>query len=91
MDLEDKFAKAVLMINTLPAESVQTTTEQKLQIYALYKQAMIGDINISQPWAVQIEARAKWEAWNALKGTSKTVAMEKYIQLLTDITKCFNE
>ena len=24
----------------------------------------------SQPWAVKLEARAKWDAWNEVKGTS---------------------
>ena len=41
-----------------------------------------GNMNVlisSQPWAVQMEARAKWDAWNALKGTSKEKAMEEYI------------
>jgi choline-glycine betaine transporter len=33
--------------------------------------------------AVQFEARAKWDAWNALKGTSKEAAMQKYIDLLS--------
>jgi hypothetical protein len=33
--------------------------------------------------AVQLEARAKWDAWNALKGTSKEAAMQKYIDLLS--------
>jgi len=70
------------LIAKSPAGSVETSTEQKLKVYALYKQATIGDINISQPWAVQIEARAKWEAWNALKGKSKEAAMQEYIDIL---------
>jgi diazepam-binding inhibitor (GABA receptor modulating acyl-CoA-binding protein) len=36
----------------------------------------------AQPWAVQIEARAKWDAWNALKGMSKEKAMQEYIDYL---------
>ena len=39
-----------------------------LQIYALYKQATVGDCTGSQPWAVQVEARAKFDAWAAQKG-----------------------
>ena len=30
-------------------------------------QATEGDIASSQPWAVQVEARAKWDAWNSHK------------------------
>jgi acyl-CoA-binding protein len=40
-----------------------------LQIYGLYKQATVGDNTGAQPWAVQVEARAKWEAWTSQKGT----------------------
>lgn len=43
-----------------------------LQIYALYKQATVGDCTGSQPWAVQVEARAKFDAWAAQKGQSHT-------------------
>jgi len=55
------------------------TDEEALLIYGLYKQATVGDINISQPWAVQMEARSKWDAWNANKGMSQEEAKEKYI------------
>lgn len=34
----------------------------------LYKQALEGDNSAKQPWAVQLEARAKWDAWEANKG-----------------------
>lgn len=43
-----------------------------LQIYGLYKQATVGDNTTAQPWAVQMEARAKWEAWTAHKGKHNT-------------------
>ena len=47
-------------------------------------QATKGDVQGSQPWAVQLEARAKWDWWAKLKGMSKEEAMEKYIDLLGD-------
>lgn len=50
----------------LPSQS----DDNKLKLYGLYKQATVGDINIAQPWAIQIEARAKWGAWNEQKGVS---------------------
>ncbi len=52
----------------------------KLKLYGLYKQATVGDNNTSQPWAVQMEARAKWEAWTANKGMSKEKAKEEYVK-----------
>merc|ERR1712167_498654 len=62
-----------------PANKVESSNAQKLELYGLYKQATVGDVTGSQPWAVQLEARAKWDAWNAIKGMSKEQAMQEYI------------
>ena len=47
-------------------------------------QATEGDVKGAQPWAVQLEARAKWEAWAKLKGMSTQEAMQRYIDLMGD-------
>lgn len=47
-------------------------------------QATLGDVQGQQPWAVQLEARAKWDAWAKLKGMSKEEAMQHYLDLLGD-------
>jgi diazepam-binding inhibitor (GABA receptor modulating acyl-CoA-binding protein) len=41
-----------------------------------------GDVKGEQPWAVQMEARAKWDAWAGLKGMTRSEAMRKYVELL---------
>lgn len=80
-DLEKRFKKAVWLIRNTPAKP-NTTNEHKLKFYSYFKQATEGDISSDQPWAVQFEARAKWDAWNELKGMSKEEAMQKYIDLV---------
>jgi diazepam-binding inhibitor (GABA receptor modulating acyl-CoA-binding protein) len=45
-------------------------------------QATVGDVEGGQPWAVQMEARAKWDAWNSVKGMSKEDAMRQYIAIV---------
>jgi diazepam-binding inhibitor (GABA receptor modulator, acyl-CoA-binding protein) len=55
------------------------TNEAKLELYGLFKQATSGDNDSSQPWAVQLEARAKWDAWTANKGMTQDAAKEAYI------------
>jgi len=55
---------------------------EKLEVYALFKQATVGDVTGSQPWAVKIEARQKWDAWSAVKGSSKEDAMTKYVAVV---------
>ena len=53
-----------------------------LKIYALYKQSSIGDNSAKKPGFGDMVARAKWDAWNGLKGTSKEAAMQQYIDLI---------
>jgi len=56
--------------------------ERKLNLYKFYKQATEGNVKGSQPWAAQIEARAKWDAWNSAKGMSSEDAMKRYVEEL---------
>jgi diazepam-binding inhibitor (GABA receptor modulating acyl-CoA-binding protein) len=80
-EVEKRFKKAVWLVRNGPPNP-NAGTEEKLKFYSLYKQATEGDCSIPQPWAVQMEARAKWDAWNELKGMSKEEAMAKYIELV---------
>ena len=80
-DLEKKFKKCVYLVRNGPKRE-GATTERKLAIYSHFKQATEGDVTGSQPWAVQLEARTKWDAWAKLKGMSKEEAMQKYIDLI---------
>ncbi|MDR2155541.1 MAG: acyl-CoA-binding protein [Burkholderiaceae bacterium] len=53
-----------------------------LKIYALYKQATDGDNTEKKPAFSDFVARAKWDAWAALKGQSADTAMRQYIELI---------
>lgn len=55
-----------------------------LQFYGLYKQATVGDCDTKRPGLFQLTAKAKWDAWNALKGKSTLDAMAQYTTLLTN-------
>jgi len=59
--------------------------EEMLEIYGLYKQATTGDNTTSQPWAVQLEARAKWDSWTKYKGMSSEEAKRKYVELVNKL------
>ena len=76
MGLEEDFKETCDWVtnNAMPA-----TQDEKLECYAYFKQANNGDVEGSQPWSVQFEARAKWDAWNGVKGMSKEEAMQKYV------------
>eukprot|EP00042_Codosiga_hollandica_P034888 m.251474 g.251474 ORF g.251474 m.251474 type:complete len:199 (-) comp54513_c0_seq6:986-1582(-) len=56
-----------------------------LDLYGLYKQATSGDNTTDQPWAVQVEARAKWDAWSSRKGMSAEDARRVYFHRANDI------
>jgi len=78
------FEEAAEVVKNLKNKPDQDTL---LQIYGLYKQATVGDVNIAQPWKVQVEARAKWDAWNSYKGKTKEEAKAVYVQLVTKLQK----
>ena len=56
-----------------------------LKLYSLYKQATVGDVQGSQPWAIQVVARSKWDAWNSQKGKGKEQAENEYVALVEEL------
>lgn len=80
MDLHQQFEQAVADSKEL---SDKPSNDTLLQLYSLYKQASEGDVNIDAPSnPFDFVAKAKYEAWNALKGKSKEGAMQEYIELV---------
>jgi diazepam-binding inhibitor (GABA receptor modulator, acyl-CoA-binding protein) len=57
-----------------------------LKIYALYKQATAGDNSEKKPGFGDMVGRAKWDAWNSLKGTSTDDAMQQYVDLIGSLS-----
>jgi acyl-CoA-binding protein len=58
-----------------------------LSLYALYKQAVAGDVSGSRPGMMDFKGRAKFDAWTAKKGTSKDEAMTHYIALVDRLAR----
>jgi acyl-CoA-binding protein len=56
-----------------------------LKIYALYKQASSGDADGKRPGFTDMIGRAKWDAWNELKGTASETAMQQYVDLIAEL------
>jgi acyl-CoA-binding protein len=57
-----------------------------LKIYALYKQATVGDNTEKKPGFTDMVGRAKWDAWNGFKGTSNDDAMQQYVDLIESLS-----
>jgi acyl-CoA-binding protein len=83
-DLVTRFEEAARDSQTLSERPDNTTL---LQLYALYKQATIGDVNVSRPGQFDFVGRAKWDAWEKLKGTSAQQAMQDYVNLVDGLKK----
>jgi len=81
-DLSNRFEQAVAESKTLPERPDNMTL---LKLYALYKQASSGDVDGKRPGFTDMVGRAKWDAWNELKGTGRDAAMEQYIALVEDL------
>eukprot|EP00005_Dracoamoeba_jomungandri_P001097 CAMPEP_0174257420 /NCGR_PEP_ID=MMETSP0439-20130205/6554_1 /TAXON_ID=0 /ORGANISM="Stereomyxa ramosa, Strain Chinc5" /LENGTH=96 /DNA_ID=CAMNT_0015340493 /DNA_START=41 /DNA_END=331 /DNA_ORIENTATION=+ len=79
---EEDFKKAQYYIRNGPPNG--DSNDIKLLFYAYFKQATVGDVTGTQPWAINFEARAKWDAWDKIKGMSKEEAMQKYVALLDE-------
>jgi diazepam-binding inhibitor (GABA receptor modulating acyl-CoA-binding protein) len=56
-----------------------------LQLYAWYKQACEGDAAGERPGAMDFVARAKFDAWDHIRGTSREKAMQAYIELVNTL------
>ena len=79
--LKEQFEEAVANSKSL---SVKPSNDTLLQLYSLYKQATEGDVQADAAPANPFDfvAKAKYEAWSSLKGTSNEKAMGDYIDLV---------
>lgn len=75
-DLKARFQQASVDVKGL---SKRPSDEDMLSLYALYKQATEGDVSGKKPGFLDFVGRAKFEAWEALQGTSSNEAMQRYI------------
>jgi acyl-CoA-binding protein len=82
-DLKTKFEAALANSKTLTERPDNATL---LRIYALYKQASVGDNAEKKPGFGDMIGRAKWDAWNGLKGTASSEAMQAYIDLIETLS-----
>ena len=68
----ENFLKATVMVKGLNKKPDNDTL---LELYSLYKQATIGNINTAQPWTIQLEASAKWNVHGNQKNISQKIKL----------------
>ncbi|XP_046459235.1 acyl-CoA-binding protein homolog [Daphnia pulex] len=76
MSLDEKFNKAAEAIRTM---TTAPSDDEMKEIYALYKQSTVGDVNTARPGMLDLKGKAKWDSWEAKKGMSFDVAKEAYV------------
>lgn len=83
MELKALFDAAVVNSKTLPEKP---SNDILLQLYALYKQSTEGDINVGAPAnPFDFVAKAKYTAWEELKGKPTETAMQEYVDLVAKL------
>lgn len=74
-----EFEDAAIRVKTM---TTKPGNDDLLYLYSLYKQASQGDVSGSRPGAFSVIARAKYDAWAKLQGTSADGTRLQYVQLV---------
>jgi hypothetical protein len=82
-ELEKNFNNYTILIKQSKLENINNN--DKLYLYAHYKQALFGNNNNEKPSIFDRIEMAKWKEWNSLKDTSKETAMENYIKKVKEL------
>lgn len=83
-ELKERFDEAVNYIQTADGD-FKPSNELKLEFYGLFKQATEGDVQGKKPGMMDLVGRAKYNAWENLKGVSREEAMQRYIDRLDEL------
>ncbi|MFJ9449647.1 acyl-CoA-binding protein [Herbaspirillum sp. NPDC101397] len=82
MSLQEQFEQTVAESKNLSERPDNMTL---LKMYGLYKQGSSGDVQGDRPGMTDFVGRAKWDAWEALKGLQQEEAQQQYIDLIADL------
>lgn len=83
-DLKQQFEQAVQYVQNAQG-NFKPSNDVKLEFYALFKQATEGDVSGKKPGLTDFVGRAKYNAWDGVKGMSKDKAMQSYIAKLESL------
>jgi diazepam-binding inhibitor (GABA receptor modulator, acyl-CoA-binding protein) len=78
-ELDDRFTAAADASKTLPSRPDNDTL---LKMYALYKQGTVGDVEGKKPGFTDPVGKAKYQAWEQIKGMSADDAKAAYADLV---------
>jgi acyl-CoA-binding protein len=83
MALQDEFEAAQLRVKQL---SKTPDASELLELYALFKQGTLGDVQGERPSLLDFKGRAKHDAWSGKRGTAREIAQQQYCALVERLT-----
>lgn len=81
-DVGDRFDRATEKVKDL---MTRPTDGELLDLYGLYKQAMEGNNDNGEPWAIQVTAHRKWVAWTNCHGVAPEKAARLYSEYVDNL------
>ncbi len=83
MATEEEFEQAQTTVKGLKKTP---SNDELLELYALYKQASVGDVSGKRPGMLDLKGRAKYDAWQKQRGTDNEQARTKYVALVETLS-----
>ena len=84
MSESEAFAAAQVRVKQLKRTPAPA---QLLQLYSLFKQGTLGDVQGARPGMLDIKGRAKFDAWAKKKGMSQAEAQSEYVRLVDELVR----
>ncbi|KAI8335726.1 acyl CoA binding protein-domain-containing protein [Chlamydoabsidia padenii] len=86
-EVQLQFSRALTVVRSLSMGDAhwRPSTQDKLRLYGLYKQALEGECHVARPSSRLVVLHAKWKAWDQLGQLSSLEAQMQYVALLIDI------
>ena len=81
--MAEKFEEVCAKVKALPKDDPNPMSDnEKLKMYAWFKQATVGNVNTSRPGMMDFTGKAKWDAWKAIENMSKDEAKKNYVEFI---------
>lgn len=75
----DKAAENVKILKETPSDG------DLLELYGLFKQSTVGNVNTDRPGMLDFKGKAKWDAWKHKEGTDSEKAKQDYVNKANEL------
>merc|ERR1711872_807409 len=81
LSLDKKMATFEEACDNMNNKVTNVSNDESLELYALFKQATVGDCNKEEPGSWDLAGKMKWNAWIGKKGMSQDEAKAEYVKV----------